>query len=87
VSAPTPAWKQRRGLALKVREFTDDRPYVAVGAALLAGYALSGALFTRATLRLLGAGLRMAVLPLLQERLDASLSSAAAGPLHHTTKA
>jgi hypothetical protein len=83
----TPAWKKRRSFTLKVREFADDRPYVAVGAALLAGYALSGALFTKSTLRFVSAGLRLALLPLLQERLDAALASATASTLHQTTKA
>jgi hypothetical protein len=81
-----PEWKKRRSLVRKVREFTDERPLLAVGAALVAGYALSGAIFTKTTLRLVGAGLRLAMLPLLQEQLDAALANAAPS-LHQTTKA
>jgi hypothetical protein len=53
------AAERRRDEVLgQARDFVQEHPVIAVGAAFGAGYVLSGALFSRMSLRLLGFGAR-----------------------------
>lgn len=53
------------------------RPYATLAAALGAGYVLGGGLFTPLTARVVRAGARLLVLPLLQQELAAAAQEAA----------
>ena len=70
-------------LVARVLQLTAERPFLAVGAAVATGYVLGGGLLTKATLRLAGLGLRLAVLPLLQQKLVEILESTAQPPTKH----
>lgn len=61
-------------LIAKAAQFTVERPFVAVGAAVAAGYVLGGGLLTKTTLRL-GSGLGAWLLPFLQRQLVEILES------------
>ncbi|HEX4403402.1 MAG TPA: hypothetical protein VH560_01145 [Polyangia bacterium] len=54
---------------LDVRAFVEAHPIGAVATALGVGYVLGGGLFTRLTSKLVGLGVRFAVLPVLEREL------------------
>ncbi|HZS41110.1 MAG TPA: hypothetical protein VFF06_29980 [Polyangia bacterium] len=60
---------EKRGSELRERAFSfiHDHPYAAVGAAFGVGYLISGALFSRATLKLAGFGGRFLAGALLKQ--------------------
>lgn len=55
----------------------DRHPYQTILIAAGVGFVASGALFSRFTLRVVGMGIRVAALPILEERLQAAARSAA----------
>ncbi len=61
--------------AARLRSLTIEHPFQAVGIGLFAGYVLGGGLITRTTLRLVGVGLRVAALPLLQQKLSDAINN------------
>jgi hypothetical protein len=63
------AERRRDELVAKLHDIVDEHPFVAVAAAFGAGYALSGALVSRFTMRLLSLGGRLYFGRLVEERL------------------
>lgn len=58
-----------RGATDAVLEHTREHPYAAIAAAFGVGYVLGGGLFSSTTARLLGLGVKLAAVPLVQNML------------------
>lgn len=63
------ALREEEEILARVRDFVEEHPFGAVGAAAAAGYALSGALFSRTTLRLFALSARFYLGRLIEARL------------------
>lgn len=60
---------------LDLQNRMDRHPYQTLLVAAGIGFVVSGALFSRFSMRVIGVGLRVAVLPILEEQLQAAARS------------
>jgi len=73
------AERERDQVLEQVRRLVDEHPLASVGAAFGAGYLLSGALFSRATMRLVRFGVRYYLGRYVREAFGAGLEQALSG--------
>jgi hypothetical protein len=73
------AERSRDALLEDLRKMVDQHPFAAIGVAFAAGYAISGALLSRTTLRAARAGARWYLARMLKERVGSELGGVLSG--------